>query len=1253
MASGEFGAALAVRDDDGQAAAAHAGKKEGGRFRQLDHDQPRLELLAAIALEGGPVFRAGDDVGKLAHHLAAVAHAQREAVGACEEGRKFLAQAAVEEDGFRPALPGTEHVAIREPAAGSEALEVGQMDASGLQVAHVDVEGVKPGARKGSGHFDMAIDALFAQDGDFRCGPFGNKRGGGREGEAGRQARVGHIEQGVEFFLRAGRVVAQTGDLVAGFRPDALQFGTRLAKGHFGVTPDADFVMLIERADEVGDAAQARFTQNRHDLLALLAADLHDSSEFFVEQGRQNAVEQTAIDHIRLALHAVDVVHQRVVAQPVEVQGDADVAREGHFADRGEQATVGAVVVGQQQVFRSQFPDGVEKSPQAFHFGIRHFIACRAMDLRQRGAAEAVLPCAQVDQKQLGFCFRQRLELRREGAASVGAGREGRHDERERRDDLFFLPVCLPARFHRKRILAHRDGQVELTAKIEGHGLYGVKQGRIFSRVPGGCHPVGRELDVSQRADIRRRQIGDRLAHGHAARSRAVEQGQRRALTHGKRFALQGIKAHRGHSAVSHGNLPGPDHLVTRRHAAHTAVANGDEELLGSHRRQTQHTQGGLCDIEAVEIEPGGLYGLPPDIAQHTGRLAQQHVHGHVDGVVAEVFVMHCQMAVAGRPAQRGEGAAFPFAQGGKFIETLRRDGQHIAFLRLVRPDFARRHARFLGGHGAKLEARPAACVVGQFRQGVGDAARADVVNGQNRIFLAHLPAAVDDFLRAPLDFRVAALHRGEIEIGGVRAGRHRRGRAAAQPDQHAGAAELDQDGTGRKPFLESIARRDIAQPTGNHDGLVITPHLAVEFLLISPEIAGEIGPAKFIVKGRSTYGPFDHDVQRGGNALGLAVRQFPGLFKAGDAEVGHGKAAQARLGSGAAPRRAFVADFAARTGCRAGKRRNCRRMVVRFDLGEDVRQFVVVTVSAVAIGIETPDLRAFDHGGVIRIGHHRAFRVRLVGFANHAKEGIVFRLAVDHPGGIENLVAAVFGIGLGEHHEFDIGWVAAQPGEIFREIVDFVIRECQPQFAIGPHQCGASLFQQGNGGERLGRKLVEEGFGGVRARENGFRHAVMQPGGEGCQRIRRARLEPGVISRATLDATDTRKAALTGNVGRLARPGRNRPQTRGDQQHRPRSLRLALFPAGQAQQLPEANELIRFKPCPGFQFNEIPVFGHQRLQPRQGSAHLLGQTRQTGCRKGSIAAQFEDFSHGRKRKKGKTGNYTCHALHPTPAADQ
>jgi len=62
-------------------------------------------------------------------------------------------------------------------------------------------------------------------------------------------------------------------------------------------------------------------------------------------------------------------------------------------------------------------------------------------------------------------------------------------------------------------------------------------------------------------------------------------------------------------------------------------------------------------------------------------------------------------------------------------------------------------------------------------------------VNRQYRVRFTELPAAVDDFLRAPFHLGVAALHRIEVEVRGVGAGIHRRGGAAAEADQHAGAA--------------------------------------------------------------------------------------------------------------------------------------------------------------------------------------------------------------------------------------------------------------------------------------------------------------------------------------------------------------------------------------------------------------------------------------------------------------------------------
>jgi hypothetical protein len=66
---------------------------------------------------------------------------------------------------------------------------------------------------------------------------------------------------------------------------------------------------------------------------------------------------------------------------------------------------------------------------------------------------------------------------------------------------------------------------------------------------------------------------------------------------------------------------------------------------------------------------------------------------------------------------------------------------------------------------------------------------------------------------------------------------------------------------------------------------------------------------------------------------------------------------------------------------------------------------------------------------------------------------------AVDHPGGVENLVAAVFGIGLGEHHQFDVGRVAAGLGEHVEQVIDFVVGQRQAERAVGVDQCIFSAF--------------------------------------------------------------------------------------------------------------------------------------------------------------------------------------------------
>ena len=82
---------------------------------------------------------------------------------------------------------------------------------------------------------------------------------------------------------------------------------------------------------------------------------------------------------------------------------DAGVAGEGHFDDGGEEAAVGAVVVGENFFLATEELDHV---PEFFEVGgvvdVRGGFAHLRNRLREDGAAEAVLAAAEIDQEQDG-----------------------------------------------------------------------------------------------------------------------------------------------------------------------------------------------------------------------------------------------------------------------------------------------------------------------------------------------------------------------------------------------------------------------------------------------------------------------------------------------------------------------------------------------------------------------------------------------------------------------------------------------------------------------------------------------------------------------------------------------------------------------------------------------------------------------------------------------------------------------------------
>ena len=189
---------------------------------------------------------------------------------------------------------------------------------------------------------------------------------------------------------------------------------------------------------------------------------------------------------------------------------------------------------------------------------------------------------------------------------------------------------------------------------------------------------------------------------------------------------------------------------------------------------------------------------------------------------------------------------------------------------------------------------------------------------------------------------------------------------------------------------------------------------------------------------------------------------------------------------------------------------------------------------------IKAPDTRTLDHRRVVRVGDYGTARMLLVRVADHAEQRLRLRLAVDHPVGVENLVPAVLRIGLREHHQLDVGGVAAGTDEVLDKIRDFVFRQREPHLAVGAFQRDNAAIQHIHRCERPGIEALEEPRRFLERREHGFRHAVVdqrqQRGFFLCRQ--RAGTAPGNPEcNAALDALHRFQAAMTRDIGGFRGP--------------------------------------------------------------------------------------------------------------------
>ncbi len=320
-------------------------------------------------------------------------------------------------------------------------------------------------------------------------------------------------------------------------------------------------------------------------------------------------------------------------------------------------------------------------------------------------------------------------------------------------------------------------------------------------------------------------------------------------------------------------------------------------------------------------------------------------------------------------------------------------------------------------------------------------------------VAIAALPAAVDDLLGTALHFGVVALDAGEVQVLLVRgAGLVRglaaglgAGRAAAQADEHGRTAERDECVAGEDLAFLDVFGTDIAETAGEHDGFAVAEAGAVGAgLLERAKVAAQVGSAELIVEGGRAKWALGHDVERAGDVARFAVVILPGLGRLRQVEVRDREAAEPGFGLRAAACSTLVADLAAGAGGGAGPGGNGCGMVVGFHLAKDVDLFRMGCVFVVGgIGKVAAALAAADDGGVVAVGgEHVRIRRAFVSVADHAEKGTLGRNAVDGPAGVEDLVPAVFAIGLRKHVELDVGRIAAECPELAQEIVDFVGRE-------------------------------------------------------------------------------------------------------------------------------------------------------------------------------------------------------------------
>ena len=264
--------------------------------------------------------------------------------------------------------------------------------------------------------------------------------------------------------------------------------------------------------------------------------------------------------------------------------------------------------------------------------------------------------------------------------------------------------------------------------------------------------------------------------------------------------------------------------------------------------------------------------------------------------------------------------------------------------------------------------------------------------------------------------------------------------------------------------------------------------------------------------------------------------------------------------------------------------------------------------------------LRAFDDRRIVAVRREHALGRDRMRVADHREQRLGLLDAVDHKVGVEDLVAAVLGVRLREHHQLHVGGVATQPREARGQVVHLVRAQGQAHLAVGTGQGFNLAGHTAQGPRSLAHK---QPLGVVQVQQHRLGHAIVQRRAQRAQAgLIQHRLRLEVIFDPALDAAHRAQAADMGDVGGLARPRRGRARTGHHQQQLAWQHGVGLIARPIGQQPPQHLQFALAQ-WPGH-IDQVREAGPHGADARLNAPQLLEEFEETEFRGGGTAGNLE-----------------------------